>query len=107
MKKQVSYVEKERSIKFVAVGHGGVVIGNFLLDQNRVWSFSYSNSFKCTSFPTLEDFPLVDKTYGHDSCVKFLSERLKTGIEKGFSSISSITEDCINKESSIKIHALN
>ena len=109
VKRPIVHGTKERTMKFIALGPRGLIIGHFLLNQSRQWSFSYAEDFKKSNFSPLNAFPLLDKTYGHDSCVKFLSERIKVtgGVTKGFSFASAISEESANKNHPIEIHVLN
>jgi len=104
---KISSEIKERLIKFIALGPNNLIVGYFTLNKNKVWSFVYAENFKQSVFSPLEEFPLLDKTYGHESCVRFLSERLKNNqsLSNGVSDISCLNND--DRGRPVEIHALN
>lgn len=87
-------------------------IGTFELWPNRTWTFKYTESFKRSDLPTLEEFPLVECAYGHEACMKWLSAHLIPGahITKGYSLAEAIgrhreKQDTMNDP--LELHALH
>lgn len=98
-----------KMMKFVLIAPQDLVVGYFSLsDTTRQWTFKYSDSFKHSDFHPLEDFPLLNCVYGHETCVKWLVERISAtdSIGKGFSLASVINSKFNRKGSPLELHLL-
>jgi hypothetical protein len=70
-------------LRFLLLSEDKFVIGFFdLSDKDRTWTFKYSESFEYSGYLPLNDFPLIRNTYGHQSCVKLLLERVRINDQK-------------------------
>lgn len=96
-------------MKFVLMAPQDLVVGYFSLNTNRQWTFKYSEGFKNSEYHPLEDFPLLNCVYGHETCVKWLVDRISPtdSIGKGFSLASVINSKFNRKGSPLELHLLN
>lgn len=96
-------------MKFVLLAPVNIMVGIFELNEdNRQWTFKYSDEFKKSDFLPLEGFPLVDNTYGHDACVTWLSSRITIkDLGKGFTLASAINNRFNKSCSPLELHLIN
>lgn len=84
-------------------------IGTFELNlDNRQWTFSYSQDFIQNGRSRLSGFPDVNKTYGHEVCVSWLTSRIgntENGI-KGLRLAEVISVKGLDNKEFLELHSV-
>lgn len=83
MKKEDFILPNEAILRLLLITEEKFIVGFFdLSDKDKTWTFKYSDAFIYSKKEPLLEFPIIKLTYGHETCVKWLLERVRLNDNK-------------------------